>query len=51
MLDNHNKMAATLQYTMNDYTSILFGNTENKAMTYKLPVETMSIIQALIKKI
>ena len=42
---------ATLQYTMNDYTTILFGNAENKAMSYKLPVETMSIIQSLIKKI
>ena len=41
---------ATFQYTMNDYTSIMFGTAENKAMSYKLPAETIAIIQGLIKK-
>jgi hypothetical protein len=47
MLDS--ETMATFQYTMNDYTSIMFGTAENKAMSYKLPVETIAIIQGLVK--
>lgn len=48
MLDS--ETMATFQYTMNDYTTIMFGTAENKAMSYKLPVETIAIIQGLVKK-
>lgn len=42
-------MAATLQYNLNDYNAILFGNNE-QPFTYKLPSNVITIINFLAKK-
>jgi hypothetical protein len=42
-------MAATLQYNLNDYNAILFGNNE-EPFTYKLPSNVITMINFLAKK-